>query len=48
VGGKFYSDVWVNGGRELAKEIIIKNKKKPMMPEKKLGEPKRLPSTQGV
>jgi hypothetical protein len=22
VGGKFYSDVWVNGGRELATEII--------------------------
>jgi hypothetical protein len=27
VGGKFYSDVWVNGGRELAKEIIKKNEK---------------------
>jgi hypothetical protein len=26
VGGKFYSDVWVNGGQELANEII-KNKK---------------------
>jgi hypothetical protein len=25
VGGKFYSDVWVNGGRELANEIIKKN-----------------------
>jgi hypothetical protein len=24
VGGKFYSDVWVNGGRELANEIIKK------------------------
>jgi hypothetical protein len=27
VGGKFYSDVWVNGGRDLAKEIIKKNEK---------------------
>jgi hypothetical protein len=27
VGGKFYSDVWVNDGRELANEIIKKNEK---------------------
>jgi hypothetical protein len=27
VGGKLYSDVWVNGGRELANEIIKKNEK---------------------
>jgi hypothetical protein len=27
VGGKFYSDVWVNGGQELANEIINKNEK---------------------
>jgi hypothetical protein len=27
VGRKFYSDVWVNGGRELASEIIKKNEK---------------------
>jgi hypothetical protein len=27
VGQKFYSDVWVNGGRELASEIIKKNEK---------------------
>jgi hypothetical protein len=27
VSGKFYSDVWVNGGRELANEIIKKNEK---------------------
>jgi hypothetical protein len=27
VGGKFYSDVCVNGGRELADEIIKKNEK---------------------
>jgi hypothetical protein len=28
VGGKFYSDIWVNGGRELANEIIIKKNEK--------------------
>jgi hypothetical protein len=27
MGGKFYSDVWVNGSRELAHEIIKKNEK---------------------
>jgi hypothetical protein len=27
MGGKFYSDVWVNGGRELVHEIIKKNEK---------------------
>jgi hypothetical protein len=27
VGGNFYSDVWVNGGWELANEIIKKNEK---------------------
>jgi hypothetical protein len=27
VGGKFYSDVWVIGGRELANEIIKKHEK---------------------
>jgi hypothetical protein len=27
VGGKFYSNVWVNGGRELANQIIKKNEK---------------------
>jgi hypothetical protein len=27
VGEKFYSNVWVNGGRELANEIIKKNEK---------------------
>jgi hypothetical protein len=27
MGGKFYSDVWVHGGRELAHEIIKKNEK---------------------
>jgi hypothetical protein len=27
VGRKFYSDVWMNGGRELANKIIKKNEK---------------------
>jgi hypothetical protein len=27
IGGNFYSDVWVNGGQELAHEIIKKNEK---------------------
>jgi hypothetical protein len=27
VGGKFYSDVWANDGRELANKIIKKNEK---------------------
>jgi hypothetical protein len=27
VGGKFYSNVWINGGREMANEIIKKNEK---------------------
>jgi hypothetical protein len=27
MGGKFYSDVWVNGGQELAHEIMKKNEK---------------------
>jgi hypothetical protein len=27
VGKKFYSDVWVSGGRELANKIIKKNEK---------------------
>jgi hypothetical protein len=27
MGGKFYNDVWVNGGREMAHEIIKKGEK---------------------
>jgi hypothetical protein len=48
VGGKFYSDVWVNGGRELANEIIKKLKKTPMTPEKKLGKLKKLLNAKGA
>jgi hypothetical protein len=27
MGGKFYSDVWMKGGREMADETIKKNEK---------------------
>jgi hypothetical protein len=27
VGGKFFTDVWDNGGREMAREIIQKSEK---------------------
>jgi hypothetical protein len=27
MGGKFYNDVWVNGGREMAHEIMNKSEK---------------------
>jgi hypothetical protein len=27
MGGKFFSNVWVNGGRELSHEIMKKNEK---------------------
>jgi hypothetical protein len=27
MGGRFYNDVWVNGGREMAHEIIKKSEK---------------------
>jgi hypothetical protein len=48
IGGKFYSNVWVNGGRELAHEIIKKNEKDTHDAGKKLGELKRLPSAKGA
>jgi hypothetical protein len=27
MGGKFYADIWANGGREMAHEIMKKSKK---------------------
>jgi hypothetical protein len=27
MGGKFYNDIWVNGGREMAHEIMKKSEK---------------------
>jgi hypothetical protein len=32
MGGKFYSNVWMKDGREIADEAIKKNEKNPMMP----------------
>ena len=48
MGGKFYNDVWVNGGREMAHEIIKKVKKTPKTPEQKQGELKKLQSAKNV
>jgi hypothetical protein len=48
MGGKFYNDVWVNGGRELAHEIIKRVKKIPTTPEQKQNELKRLQNAKGV
>ncbi|KAL5647863.1 hypothetical protein ACJX0J_042218, partial [Zea mays] len=42
MGGKFYNDVWVNGGRELAHEIIKKVKKTPTTLEQKQSRLKKL------
>jgi hypothetical protein len=48
IDGKFYSDVWMKGGREIADEAIKKNEKNLMTPEKRLSGPKRLLSAQDV
>jgi hypothetical protein len=48
MGRKFYSNVWMKGGREIADEAIKKNEKNPMMLAKKLSEPKRPLSAQSV
>jgi hypothetical protein len=48
MGGKFYNDVWVNGGREMAHEIIKKSEKTPMTPEEKQSELKKLQNAKGV
>jgi hypothetical protein len=48
MGGKFYNDVWVNGGREMAHEIIKKSEKTPKMPEQKQGELKKLQSAKSL
>jgi hypothetical protein len=42
MGGKFYNDVWVNGGRELAHEIIKRVKKTPTAAGQKQSELKKL------
>jgi hypothetical protein len=48
MGKKFYNDVWVNGGRELAHDIIKRVKKTPMTPEQKQNKLKRLQNTKSV
>jgi hypothetical protein len=48
VGGKFYSEVWVNGDREMANKIIKKLKKTPTTPGKKQSELKRLLNAKGA
>jgi hypothetical protein len=48
MGRKFYSDVWVNGGRELPNEIIKKNEKETHDAREETNEPKKLPRAQGV
>jgi hypothetical protein len=42
VGGKFFTDVWENGGRGMAHEIIKKAKKIPMIQEKQRGQLRKL------
>jgi hypothetical protein len=48
MGGKFYNDVWVNGGREMAHEIMKKSEKTSMALEQKQGELKKLLSVKNV
>jgi hypothetical protein len=48
MGGKFYNNVWVNGGRELAHEIIKKVKKTPTSPGPTQSELKKLQNAKGV
>jgi hypothetical protein len=48
MGGKFYNDVWVNGGREMAHEIIKKSKKTHMTPEWKQDKLKKLQKAKSI
>jgi hypothetical protein len=48
MGGRFYNDVWMNGGREMAHEIIKKSEKTPMTPEQKQDELKRLENVKDI
>jgi hypothetical protein len=48
MGRKFYNDVWVNGGRELAQEIIKRVKKTSTMLEQKQSELKKLQNVKGA
>jgi hypothetical protein len=46
--GKFYNDIWVNGGREMSHEIIKKSEKTPMTPEQKQDKVKKLQNAKSV
>jgi hypothetical protein len=48
LGGKFYSDVWMKGGREMTDEAIRKNEKESHDAKKKLSGLKSLLSARGV
>jgi dihydrofolate reductase len=45
---KFYNDIWVNGGREVAHQNIKKNEKTPTTPGLKQSELKRLLNAKGI
>ena len=48
LGGKFYFEVWLKGGREIADEASRKKEKESMMPWKRLEEPKKLLNVLGL
>jgi hypothetical protein len=48
MGGKFYSNIWMKGGRELADEAIKRNEKESHEAREEAKEPKRLLSVHGT
>jgi hypothetical protein len=46
IGGKFYSDVWMKGSREMADEATKRVKKNLTTPEKRQSKLKKLLNTQ--
>jgi hypothetical protein len=48
IGGKFYNDIWANGGREMTHEIMKKSEKISMTPEQKQDKLKKLQSAKNV
>jgi hypothetical protein len=48
LSGKFYSEVWLKGDREIADEAIRKTRKSLMMPWKRLGKLKKLQNVQDL
>jgi hypothetical protein len=47
IGGKFFTDIWENGGRRMAHEIIKKSEKIPTMLEKQRRQLKKLQNLKG-